>query len=130
MCLTLYAVLLPTMPENIAASEVNSTSAVLTWEAPSAQGSFSVMFYRVRLMPPATDEVIETTLTETFVSGLLPGVEYTVIVAAVVNDTSLLPPEAEVESLPFSFNTSVSGLSLLATCMYHCVCVHFTLQGH
>ena len=99
------------MPENVTASEVNSTSAILTWEAPSVQGPFSVMFYRVRLIPSDTDGVIETTLTETFVSGLLPGIEYTVIVSAVVSGTSLLPQEVEIESLPFLFNTSASGLT-------------------
>ena len=118
MCLILHAVLLPTMPENVTASEVNATSATLTWEAPSVQGSFNVIFYRVRLLPPAADEVIETTVTETYVSGLLPGVEYTVIVAAVVNDTSLLPQEVEIESLPFLFNTSVSGLTSIVRYLY------------
>ena len=106
------------MPENVTASEINSTSARLTWDAPSAQGTFSVSFYRVRLVPSPSDEVIETTMTETFVSGLLPGTEYNVTVAAVVNDTRLLSLEAEIESLSALFNTSVSGLKSVATCYF------------
>ena len=100
------------MPENVTANEVNSTSATLRWDAPSVQGTFGVSFYRVRLVPSPSDEIIETTKTETFVSGLLPGIEYTVTVEAVTNDTSLLS-QKKVESSPFMFTTTISGLKRL-----------------
>lgn len=103
------------MPENVTASEVNSTSAMLTWDAPTVQGTFGVSFYRVRLVPSPSDEAIETTMTQILVSGLFPGIEYNVTVTAIVNDTSLLAQEIEVESLSFVFNTSVSGLTMAVT---------------
>ena len=100
------------MPENVTASEVNSTSVTLKWDAPSNEGTFGINFYIIRLVPSLYNEVIKTIMTEVFVSGLLPGTEYTVIVAATINMTSLLPQEEiEVESQPVMFTTSVSGLS-------------------
>ena len=104
---------LPTMPMNVVASEVNSTSATLMWNAPSFQGIFTIDFYRVRLVPSPSDEVIETSMTNIFVSGLFPGSEYSVTVAAVFTDP-LSQEEIEIESLPVLFNTTISGLSLKA----------------
>ena len=101
---------LPTMPENLMANEVNATSATLMWDAPSSQGIFTIDFYRVILVPSPSDEVFETNMTQTFVSGLFPGIEYSVTVAAVFFDP-LSQEEVEVESSSVLFNTSVAGLT-------------------
>ena len=103
-------IVLPTMPENVVVSEMNSTSATLMWNAPSIQGDFTVSFYHVKLVPSPSDEVIETSITQTVLSGLFPNNEYSVTVAAVFTDP-LSQKELEIESSPILFNTPVSGLS-------------------
>ena len=105
----IFCVDLPTMPMNVVASDVKSTSATLTWDAPSFQGIFNIRFYRVRLVPsPNSNGAIETNMTTTFVSGLFPGIEYSFTVVAVFTDP--LSQEVEIESSSVLFNTSVSGL--------------------
>ena len=104
---------LPTMPENVRANEVNATSATLMWDAPTFQGIFTIDFYHVRLVPSPSDPVIETTMTQTSVSGLFLGFEYSFTVAAVFTDP-LSQKELEVESSSVLFNTSVIGLTPVA----------------
>ena len=118
----------PTMPENVSANEVNATSATLMWDPPSFQGIFTIGFYRVRLVPSPSDEVIETNMTQTFVSGLFPGIEYFVTVAAVFTDP-LSEEEVEVESSSVLFNTSVTGLTPVAV-VHTIVCGYRMLLGH
>ena len=70
----------PSAPQNIAVSNVTSTSVIIMWEPPQDNGDRTDLFYSIS--HNVTDDIFNTTFTNMMLTGLIPFVYYNLSVTA------------------------------------------------
>ncbi|XP_066295292.1 fibronectin-like [Branchiostoma lanceolatum] len=103
----------PNAPQNFQSTGTTTTTIDLSWDVPDSANGATFAKYRITYTPSGgssqTLEVTDLTATSTSLTGLSPGVQYTISLVAVSADDSIVSAEAAGGPLTVRTNAAQSG---------------------
>lgn len=116
----MYILAVPGAPVNVTEDTIANTTALITWAAPEDTDGLQVHGYIVYLMSNSLPQEMTNTMdnsTSVFLKELLPGLNYTVVVAAVTQRLERFFKGNLSDPLTF---TTMNGSKYIQLSIYMC----------
>ena len=110
----------PSAPQNVAVSDITSTSVFIMWEASADNGSRTDLFYSIS--HNVTGDIFNTTSTNITLTGLIPFVSYELRVTANNGVSSQDGDNIDMRTVTISIMTEGGGI-YVCLCVSHALCM-------